>query len=410
MIIADDFTGAMDTGVQFVKQGILTMVTSRPDCESMRSCGSIEVLAINTNSRHDSPNTAYQKVQAIIRKMRELKVDYIYKKTDSALRGNIGAELEAVLQESGIGLLPFVPAYPMNNRITVEGCQYVDGLPVNLSKLGQDPFTPVKSALIADVIHIQSEIPVTQTTFWKEPSALNGICVYNASSNEELERIGHTLKDRDQIAVTAGCAGFAEFLPEILGLTKTLIKPEIQSRRILVISGSVSEISICQVDYMRKRGISVATLFELEDPNQVEEMIQAAKKGIKDQGIFILESVSNAEQVEKDVKLRKGDREAVMDRMAAIVKSLLEEIAIDTLFVIGGDTLQSIMDAMDFEGIMPKCELMPGIVFGNVSGDSLQIISKSGSFGGLDVIDKVVNKLQVLEEGSIRHRTDKKCV
>ena len=45
---------------------------------------------------------------------------YIYKKTDSGLRGNIGKELEAALAAGGEEYLTFIPALPAMNRITVK--------------------------------------------------------------------------------------------------------------------------------------------------------------------------------------------------------------------------------------------------------------------------------------------------
>lgn len=60
-------------------------------------------------------------------------MQYIYKKTDSALRGNIGAELGALVAASGQKILPFVPAFPQMNRITKGGIHYIDGVPVTES-------------------------------------------------------------------------------------------------------------------------------------------------------------------------------------------------------------------------------------------------------------------------------------
>lgn len=391
VIIADDFTGAMDTGVQFVKQGVGTIVTSRPDIDPQQF-GKATVLSINTNSRHDTPETARLKVKNIIEKLGRCKVEYLYKKTDSALRGNVGSELEAVLEGMKVNQLPFIPAYPMNNRITVEGCQYVDGLPVHMSKAGQDLFTPVNSSYIADVIHKQSRIPVTHTCFWQNQSHKKGICVYNASSNEELFRIGQTLKKRNQISVTAGCAGFAEYLPEILELEKSYIRTEMRRGNVLIVSGSVNERSIDQVEYMCRKGIRRVILAEMQQLKW-KEILAEAERGMQERGIFIVESVKDLSQVDKNTERRLDNRTAVLSRIAGIVKAVMQHIPVQTLFVTGGDTLQEIMDGLNIDGILPDCELVPGIVFGKVSGSSLQIISKSGGFGEVNVMEEALAKM-----------------
>ena len=64
LVIADDFTGALDTGVQFSKKGVPTLVTTdRHVC--FQTIGSeIEVLVIDIESRHSSLRQAYDSVSA----------------------------------------------------------------------------------------------------------------------------------------------------------------------------------------------------------------------------------------------------------------------------------------------------------------------------------------------------------
>ena len=93
LIIADDLTGANDTGVQFAKQGIETRVVIDPaqfiapfDCQ---------VLVVNTESRHLNADAAYQLVYNVAQQGLQLGIPQFYKKTDSTLRGNWARELLA---------------------------------------------------------------------------------------------------------------------------------------------------------------------------------------------------------------------------------------------------------------------------------------------------------------------------
>ncbi|WP_270218618.1 four-carbon acid sugar kinase family protein [Enterococcus lactis] len=52
LVIADDFTGALDTGVQFLKQGIQTLVSTETVVQYDALPQEIEVLVLNTESRH----------------------------------------------------------------------------------------------------------------------------------------------------------------------------------------------------------------------------------------------------------------------------------------------------------------------------------------------------------------------
>ena len=90
LIIADDFTGALDTGIQFVNKGIATQVfTKMPE-----AIGDIdettEVLVIDSGTRRMPAAKAYDTVKNITGWAKAIKIPIIFKKTDSALRGNIG--------------------------------------------------------------------------------------------------------------------------------------------------------------------------------------------------------------------------------------------------------------------------------------------------------------------------------
>ena len=98
LIIADDFTGALDTGVQFAARGAATRVVT--DLAYDFTLADAEVLVMVAETRHLPPEEAYDVVYRTARNAREAGIPYIYKKTDSALRGNIGSELTAVMDLS----------------------------------------------------------------------------------------------------------------------------------------------------------------------------------------------------------------------------------------------------------------------------------------------------------------------
>ncbi|MCL2539494.1 MAG: four-carbon acid sugar kinase family protein, partial [Oscillospiraceae bacterium] len=138
-IAADDFTGALDTGVQFAKEGVSTRVF----CSGEAVFKGVEVVVVNTESRHLPAKAAEEKVRALTEIAKRAGVKYFYKKTDSALRGNVGAELTGMLHASGESALAFIPAYPALNRITERGVHYIDGVPAAESVFAKDPFEPV---------------------------------------------------------------------------------------------------------------------------------------------------------------------------------------------------------------------------------------------------------------------------
>ena len=194
LIIADDFTGALDTGVQFAKSGASTKVIVGTEVDF--SCVEETVLVADTETRHLSKEEAYDIVYELSSKAEKAGVQYIYKKTDSALRGNIGAELGALVAASGQKILPFVPAFPQMNRITKGGIHYIDGVPVTESPFGIDPFEPVKNSAVTDIIAEQSEIltcSISQADDWKADKSSEEIVVFDAISSDDLESIGRKI-------------------------------------------------------------------------------------------------------------------------------------------------------------------------------------------------------------------------
>ena len=112
LVIADDLTGASDTGVQFAKKGIPVLVVTGIACELTALSADHQVVVVNTESRHLEAEEAGQRVTRVAELGIAAGVSHFYKKTDSTLRGNIGSELEALMVASGHSILAFIPAFP----------------------------------------------------------------------------------------------------------------------------------------------------------------------------------------------------------------------------------------------------------------------------------------------------------
>ncbi|GHT92238.1 hypothetical protein FACS1894140_3970 [Spirochaetia bacterium] len=217
LILADDLTGALDTGVQFAKKGIPTRVLLSPASPPFGDAVLVDenpvVLVINTDTRHCSIPDAGKIITACLERYRD--IPYVYKKTDSTLRGNIGAELEALMTARHISQLPFVPAYPGLGRTTAGGHQLINGVPINKTDMASDALNPIRHSFIPDIIGEESGIPVSLIPAHTPLSAKNTksqkreILVYDCDNDGELRDIAHTLKTQGLLSVTAGCAGFA---------------------------------------------------------------------------------------------------------------------------------------------------------------------------------------------------------
>src|SRR5699024_1558114 len=116
-----------------------------------------DIVVLNTESRAKEPDESAQCVkEAILTHPASL----IYKKIDSTLRGNIGAEIEAALTASGAKLAIVVPAIPAAGRVTRDGQCYVNHIPLLETEFARDPKTPISSSAISTIIAQQTSLPI----------------------------------------------------------------------------------------------------------------------------------------------------------------------------------------------------------------------------------------------------------
>ena len=253
LIIADDFTGALDTGVQLAGNGTKTKVTTgcRLDPTQLKET---EVLVIDAETRHLPAGQAAEVVRGIVSEAMTLRIQHIYKKTDSALRGNIGAELQAMLEASGEKRIAFLPAFPQIGRCTVDGVHYISGIPVAESVFGVDPFEPVRHSNIAELVAEQSCLPVRNVAAGAGWTEEDGLHIFDAATQQDLEAAGAALKKSGGLRISAGCAGFAAVLTQLLELEQRPCTVPALDPRLLVICGSVNPITCEQVAIAEKEG------------------------------------------------------------------------------------------------------------------------------------------------------------
>jgi len=103
LIVADDLTGALDTAGAFAQQGVSTKVVAQPLAADAASVGETRVVALNTASRHLPAADAAARVQRCVRRFAGQHFDFVYKKIDSTLRGNVVAETVALIETALAG-------------------------------------------------------------------------------------------------------------------------------------------------------------------------------------------------------------------------------------------------------------------------------------------------------------------
>lgn len=395
LIIADDFTGALDTGVQFAGRGANTLVVTDLQYDFHDIEENVDVLVMVTESRHIDPEEAYKVVYDISKRAILAGISNIYKKTDSALRGNIGAELKGLMDGAGIKTLPFIPAFPALQRITKDGVHYIEGVPVAESIFGKDPFEPIRYSSVEEIISGQIKVPVVIQRNGKPIENQEGIHVFDAETEEDLQRIGEIL-NIDGIRFSAGCAGFAAMLADLLNIRGTAFKGERLEENLFIACGSVNPVTIRQMRKAKEEGFSQVHLTpeqKLEKEwlqkdtsrKEIEEWLRRAGAEKR----FILD-VNDPDGQEDTNRYKEAHglttedlRVSISENFAAIMKRLLDDGLRATVLCTGGDTLMALMQVLGIYELTPLYELAPGVVTTKFQycGRTYNMISKSGGIG-----------------------------
>ena len=405
LVIADDLTGALDSGVQLASKGDRVLV-SLDYTDGLSHAADADVIVIDSESRHDTPQVAHDKVAHLVEESRRRGVRRIYKKTDSGLRGNVGAELEAVITKSGASHLNFVPAYPKQARTTENGVHYVAGVPLEKSIFAVDPVNPVTCSRVDDLIHQQSKVAVMP---WQDSEELAGVVVYDCATDDDMRQIASRIMSSDADAPMAGCAGLLEMLPRCSSQDGKAVAAPVLDASLVVVSGSVNAITSSQLDESERRGgyrVHLPIMQILESGWTREDaraFVSATLAEAGDNPVILIDTLGT--QLGKE-QIADGNTARRISDAAGLCAAVVSELTDRTTMVVGGDALVGFVGEVGASLLAPLCELFPGIVVARYEGDGRTgvLITKSGAFGNIGLFHEIHQALQEKVGGELSCR------
>ena len=400
-VIADDLTGSLDTGVQFGKWGLTSLVLLAGDPSPDVDC-----VVINTDSRAGSAEAARA---AVKRAARVLRGRFVYKKIDSTLRGHIGVEVLAAMQELHAEKALLAPAYPANGRITEGGCVWIDGLPLHETEFARDPRNAIGESHIPALL--QRTVSERAATIGIEvvnrgPEALGdavsryceGLVVVDAVEPRHLAVIARAVAAAGGRWLPVGSAGLAEELPAALGLMRS--EPSPPRRReerapVLVVAGSRNQVTVAQV--RRVSAVLALPTFEpdlhrlLSEDGQEDEMDRIAEAAVRQlvggRGV-VLTTCFTLEQQGASVDIALA--------MGRITGRVMREHPVGGLFLTGGDIALQVCRELTAHALRPITDVLPGVPVSVLLGgpwEGLRVVTKAGGFGQEDAIVQGVRYL-----------------
>ena len=399
LIVADDFTGANDTGVQLKRRGVPTSVVF--SSEFIASEGS---FVLDTESRALGPEEAAAAVRAGLKGVDLTAFGRVMKKVDSTLRGSVAAEIKAVDELYGSELVVFAPALPDLGRTTVGGVHLLKGIPITRTELAKDPKTPVTEDNITKLLEAVYDEPVThisedQVSAGEIDFSVGRVFTCDSATNADLRSIIQAAVATGKRTLWVGTAAMADHL---LGV-------EVDVPPALAVVASVSAVSREQVNFAAGEGIPLVSvpIPELLTGEQKMETYVAQTVALLQEGKdAILASSASSNRAELDRSVAVGEKlnmtreqvsgytQMVMGRMT---KAILEQTPISGMFLTGGDTaLGFFMEARSL-GSSSVTEIAVGIPMMRLSGGplaGLKVVTKAGAFGKEDAITFALRKLK----------------
>ncbi len=434
LVIADDFTGANDAGSGLARAGARVHVLF--DSRTPHDANSADVLVISTDSRAiGAAEAAHRTTQALQQHQAIAQDGWLFKKIDSTLRGNPGAEIEAALKASGKTLALVVPAVPKLGRTTRGGEVWINLQRLTDTEFASDPKTPVTSSHVLTCLQTQSDragetLDLTTVRGGKLAQVLankQGLVVVDAEQDADIALIMAAAATLPTRPLLAGASGLGDALGEYLAGRPALVVQPLLARAsatgaalsehvatgpVLAIVGSMSAIAQQQIARLATQrdirivDIDIRQLFAQPAWPQAAEWQQVMQQALRDGAHCVVRTTQHADQrhdIEQLCEQHQVSRQTLGERICQFLAQLTRDVCRTALpaglYLSGGDVAIAVAQALGAKGFQIQ-GLVAGCVPHGVLLNSelhLPVMTKAGGFGDENTL---VEAIRFIEEKS----------
>ncbi len=413
-IIADDLTGANDTSLQFHLKGCNTQILLDYSISPLGKANT-QAWAVSTETRKKSPEESIEIVKKATNFLiEELNVEYIYKKIDSTLRGNLAAESLAVLEVMEADAIVMAPAFPAEGRTTVGGYHLLKGMPLERTEVARDPVAPVYQSHIPTLLQQQVDDPeivahIPLITVMKGAGPIlieiqklvkenKKLIVIDAVTTTDMEQIALATEKCNYKLLPCGSAGLAQVLTSRwLPDTKYQhISKVIPNLPVLIISGSKTPLSKTQIkklgEYDEFDSYTIELTYEQIINTPEDGIIERIKEHLDTERVVAVHFPEISDTEEQPDKIA----ESLMDYLEALCRKIVKKE--DLIFVtIGGETSYRCCSAIGSTHLQLIDEVEPTIPV-CLDHEAQWIVTKSGNFGTPNTLVNIVKYFRQHQE------------
>jgi D-threonate/D-erythronate kinase len=382
-VLADDLTGACDTGCLFAGRGAVGVIAepALPDSDA-------SLVAVDTESRDLEPAEAGRHLRATAERLgSRLGGGRAFKKIDSTMRGSVGAELDGLLESGSWEGALICPAFPAQGRVVRDGLLRVDGALAHESPIGRDRHYPGPTSDVAAMLEPAIKRPVMRlflpavragadTVLEHLAQAGGDVIAADAESDTDLDILASAAARCPRLLL-AGSAGLGRAFAEALDYPAPRASLPRTGAWLWVV-GSPHPASRAQLLALEAAGAPGAWL-DGDGHLDFAPLLGALGRG----GPAFLACAVTARLEPRAVAAALGDAAA----------RVLEDTAVDLLAVTGGETAFGVITALGASRLDLAGAPASGLALGTLTlGDArpararrLPFLTKAGGFGAPDL-------------------------
>jgi uncharacterized protein YgbK (DUF1537 family) len=373
-VIADDLTGAAELGAIGLRHGLRAEIV-----RSGKPSGTADLVCVDTDSRACEPAEAAQRAAAAAKLLRAAGAKWIYKKVDSALRGQVTSEVEAVMQQLRLERALLLPANPSLGRTIKAGHYFLRGRPLHKTEFANDPHFPRRSSHVLRLVKVPEKFSMRLAN--GDRLLTDGTIV-----------IGDAETSADVQGWTASCdsqmlpAGGSEFFNALLNAEAPVLEhgpatlPELSTAKEFFVVGTSTQAARKFVAAARLRKTPVFSLpQELAwgaefTPPAVEAVTQRVVAALALQPRVIL-NVGLPQVRDAEVARR------LSENVVRVAERVLRQLRVARVFAEGGATAAELVRRMGWARLEVLRELAPGVATLAVEGETNFLLTiKPGTY------------------------------
>ncbi|BDR60952.1 four-carbon acid sugar kinase family protein [Lactobacillus xylocopicola] len=421
IIVADDLTGANVSNSLLAKNGL--KVGSIDTLDKVEQYRDYDALGFHTDSRGDEPQVAYQKVYDYTEKLKNKNVRFYNKRIDSTLRGNLGAEIDGMLDALGDNYTAMVvPAFPSSGKIVVGNFELVDGVMLEQTDAKNDPTSPVTNSRVAEILQKQSSKSIGIISM---ESILEGVdsvkstikalitngarvIMFDACTEADIDTIAAAVIGAEVPFISVDPGPFTNSLMKDLNTPQSYK----EKKKSLYVIGSVSGIVAEQIAQFKAaldpfifQPNARKFLYEDQRNDEIARAVASVVENLESNAHFLIATMI---QKKDKLDLKKEARAAglsvaaasnlICESMAEIGAQIVDQSQnkIGGVYTSGGDITKAFLEQNKAQGIEIKDEIIPLAVYGRVMGgrlDNMPVITKGGLIGDKTTLVECANYL-----------------